>query len=50
MPESVAVDDFLQDEQVIQDIQESLAQIERGEAYDQDEALNAILSVFLSNG
>lgn len=40
----------LHDEQVIQDMQESLAQIERGETYDQDEVLNAILSLFLSNG
>lgn len=35
-------DTFLQNEQVIQDIQESLAQIERGETYDQDEAFDRV--------
>lgn len=35
-------DTFLQNEQVIQDIQESLAQIERGETYDQDETFDQV--------
>lgn len=35
---NISWQDFLQDKKVIQDIQESLEQIERGETYDQEEA------------
>lgn len=34
--------DILQNEQVLQDIQESLAQIERGETYEADEAFDLV--------